>query len=76
MNYSASLAAGFVLVITVAACAVIGLLVADAPGLLVGLAVGFVAGFVLVYRMYLKPLRDSSLSKDYSHLKPDLDDDR
>lgn len=80
MTGASALSAGFALILVTlvlaAAGAGVGSLLGNvvAGGFVGGIA-GICAGFAVVWRVYAKPMRDASLSRDYSHLKTHWDTD-
>lgn len=80
MTGANALSAGFLLIVVSAIVAAIGAGIGYAagnvaPGLIVGMAIGLVAGFWAVWKVFVAPMREASLKRDYSHLKPQWDDD-
>lgn len=80
MHGANSLGAGLMLVLVSLGCAAAGvglgtLLGSAVAGGFVGGVIGVGAAFRTVYVVYLRPLRDESLAKDYRHLTPRLEDD-
>lgn len=80
MTGSSALTAGFMLILVSAACTAAGIAVGHVVGSSVlggfaGGALGIVAGFLAVWRIYVVPMREASLAKDYSHLTPRMDED-
>lgn len=81
MSGAGALTAGLLLivvsVIASAAFAAVGYVLGSATlGFLFGLPFAFAAGFWAVWKIYWVPMRAASLAKDYSHLKPQWDDDK
>ena len=80
MNNASGLSAGFLLIGVLVLCIGAGVLLGALAGSRViggfaGGVVGVVAAFWVVYRTFLVPLRQQSMERDYSNLKPRVDDD-
>ena len=80
MTGANALTAGLLLIAVSAIVAAIGAGIGYAAGntplgLIAGMAVGLVTGFWAVWKIYVIPMRTASLKNDYSHLKPQWDDD-
>jgi hypothetical protein len=80
VNSASGLSAGFVLIAVVGVFIAVGigigtLLDAQLAGGFAGGVLGVIAGFVVVYRVFLVPMRKASMARDYSHLTPITDDD-
>jgi hypothetical protein len=79
---SSGLSAGFLLVLIDVLCLGGGYLLARSSssvslvgGLIGGAIVGFPLSFYVVWATYVRPLKEQSLLKDYSHLPTYTDDD-
>ena len=80
MTGSGALAAGWLLVLTTAALAVVGALLgglADVRflGGLAGGVLGTVLGFVIVWKRYVVPANEEDATRDYSRVRKLEDDD-
>lgn len=80
MNGSSALAAGWLLLLTSAACAAVGVLLGGLVdvrmfGGLAGGIVGTVLGFVLVWKRYVVPANEEDRTRDYSRVRKIEDDD-
>jgi hypothetical protein len=80
MTGSGALAAGWLLLLTTAACAAAGVLLgglADVRflGGLAGGVLGTVVGFVLVWKRYVVPANQEDEGRDYSRVRKLEDDD-
>ena len=80
MNGSSALAAGWLLLLTTAALAAVGVLLgglADARfiGGLAGGVLGTILGFVLVWHRYVVPANEEDRRRDYSGVRKIEDDD-
>lgn len=80
MKGSSGLSAGLVLVLIDIVCIGGGYIVGSRAsgistmaGVIGGAAVGFPLSFVVVWMTYMRPLRDESLTHDYSHLPTSTD---
>lgn len=79
MTGSGALAAGWLLVLTTAALAGVGVFLGGLADLrflggLAGGALGVVLGYVLVWRLFVVPANEAARHRDYSGI-PTLDDD-
>jgi hypothetical protein len=80
MTGSGALAAGWLLVLTTAACAAAGALLGGLADLrfiggLAGGVLGTILGFVLVWHRYVVPANQEDAGRDYSRIRKLEDDD-
>ena len=80
MNGSGALAAGWLLLLTAAACAAVGALLGGLLdvrfiGGLAGGVLGTIAGFILVWHRYVVPANREDAARDYTRVRKFEDDD-